>query len=209
MSSEFSHVEIVLTVFMLIGAIASSTAGTLRAIESGMDVVGAALVAFIAANGGGTFRDILLNSDVFWMKHQYYIWISISVGLLVFTINYIKRDIVTHPQIAKILLFADAMGLAAFSIAGVEKALLFGQGHTIAVMMGVCTAVGGGIVVDVVSNRTPVVFSSEFYITVSIVGSTSYLFLHNWVSHPVAALLALAIMISFRVLSKYHRSLSL
>jgi uncharacterized membrane protein YeiH len=184
---------------MIAGVVAGATAGALRAVEVKMDFSGAILIAFFAANFGGTFRDLVLGVPVFWIYESYYAWMSLTVGFVIFLIYRYEEEILKHDFILKSLLWADAFGLAAFSIAGSEKALLLGHNPSIAVFMGIWTAVGGGIVADIVANRPPAVFSSEFYITVSLVGSSTYVCLSEWLQRPAAAALALVIMVLFRI----------
>ncbi len=192
-------IDTLLTVCMIAGVIAGATAGALRAVEVKMDFSGAMLLAFFAANFGGTFRDLVLGVPVFWVYESYYAWMSLTVGLVIFLIYRYEQKILKHDFILKSLLWADAFGLAAFSIAGSEKALLLGHNPSIAIFMGIWTAVGGGIVADIVANRPPAVFSSEFYITVSLVGSTTYVCLSEWFQRPAAAALALMIIVLFRI----------
>ncbi len=192
-------IDTLLTVCMIAGVIAGATAGALRAVEVKMDFSGAMLLAFFAANFGGTFRDLVLGVPVFWVYESYYAWMSLTVGLVIFLIYRYEQKILKHDFILKSLLWADAFGLAAFSIAGSEKALLLGHNPSIAIFMGIWTAVGGGIVADIVANRPPAVFSSEFYITVSLVGSTTYVFFSEWFQRPAAAALALVIIVLFRI----------
>ena len=193
------NIDTLLEWCMTAGVVAGATAGALRAIEVKMDFSGAMLVAFFAANFGGTFRDLVLGVPVFWVYESHYAWLSLSVGLIVFLIYRFEGEILRHDFILKSLLWADAFGLAAFSIAGSEKALILGHNPSIAIFMGIWTAVGGGIVADIVANRPPAVFSSEFYITVSLVGSLTYVWLAEWLQRPAAAAMALVIMVLFRI----------
>jgi uncharacterized membrane protein YeiH len=192
-------IDVLLVVCMIAGVIAGATAGALRAIEVNMDFSGAMLIAFFGATFGGTFRDLVLGAPVFWIYQSYYAWISLSMGLIVFLIYKYQGKILKHEFILKSLLYADALGLAAFSIAGAEKALLLGHNPSIAIFMGMWTAVGGGIAADIAANRPPAVFSSEFYITVSFVGSLAYVGLAEWFERPAAAAMALVIMVLFRI----------
>lgn len=99
------------------------------------------------------------------------------------------------------LITTDAMGLAAFSLAGVEKTLNLGQNPALAIIMGIWTAIGGGIVADIISNRVPLVLSQELYITVAFVGSVSYLVLVLFLPHIIASIIAALLMILLRIYS--------
>lgn len=191
----------VLMSFMVIGVVATSISGALRAIESKMDITGAILLAFIASNAGGTVRDIILNSPIFWMEDQFYIWITLVIGALTFILVFYNRKLLTNQRLHTLLIVTDAMGLAAFCLAGVEKTTTYGQNNLIAVLMGVWTAVGGGICADIIANRVPLVFSSEFYLTVAFVGAMCYLLLNPYLGNILAGMVATIIMVLFRLSS--------
>jgi uncharacterized membrane protein YeiH len=201
---EFSHL---LYFFMILGVIAASISGAIRAVESKMDITGAILLAFVTANAGGTMRDLFIDSVPFWIKDQFYIWISLICGSLSFIVIYFKSKFITSKKLRAILILTDAMGLAAFSLAGVEKSLAYDHSILVAMVMGVCTAVGGGIVADVIANRVPLVFSQELYITVAVAGSACYLFLVKalHMDHIVASGIVAIIMVLLRLYSvKYN-----
>jgi uncharacterized membrane protein YeiH len=196
-------VSAILYVFMITGVIAASVSGAIRAIESKMDITGAILLAFIAGNAGGTIRDVILGSIPFWVHDQFYIWISLITGLLTYIIIYYQYKIVTSKLLYRILIISDAMGIAAFSLAGVEKALSLNQNSLIAVIMGVWTAIGGGISADIITNRVPLVFSQELYITVAFVGSVLYLLLAGifGLNQVLSGIIAAFLMIALRLCS--------
>lgn len=190
-----------LNIFMILGVIAAGISGVMRAIKAKMDITGAVLLSFIAGNGGGTVRDIILRVDVFWTVSQYYIWISIIVGLVTFLVAHFNKNILSNKRINNIILITDAMGLATFSLAGVEKSLNLGLNITIAILMGLCTAIGGGIAADIVSNRIPQVFSRELYISVSLLGCICYLILYSQINPVIASIISVISMIVLRICS--------
>ncbi|MFN7094522.1 MAG: trimeric intracellular cation channel family protein, partial [Burkholderiales bacterium] len=132
--NHLQEISYLLYFFMIFGVIAASISGAIRAIEAKMDITGAVLLAFLAANAGGTIRDILLNSTVFWIKDQFYIWLTFIVGAVTFIIIYFKSKVFDNKKLRAILIITDAMGLAAFSLAGVEKSISLGQNNLIAVI---------------------------------------------------------------------------
>lgn len=190
-----------LNIFMILGVIAAGISGVMKAIKAKMDITGAVLLSFIAGNGGGTIRDIILKVNVFWIVNQYYIWISIIVGITIFLLANFKKEILSNKRINKTILITDAMGLATFSLAGVEKALGLGHNMVIAILMGLCTAIGGGIAADIVSNRIPAVFSRELYISVSLLGCICYLILYANINHVIASIISVISMILLRIYS--------
>jgi uncharacterized membrane protein YeiH len=203
------EVSLLLQSFMIFGVVTASISGAIRAIESKMDITGAILLAFVTASAGGTIRDIIFNVDVFWIREQMYIWLSCIPGAAAFIFIYYKGRILGNKKINFILIVTDAMGIAAFSLAGVEKALSLGQNNSIAVIMGVWTAVGGGVIADIIANRVPLVFTQELlYITVAFFGSVCYLFLADNINHTTASIISAIFMIALRLLSvKYKWSL--
>jgi uncharacterized membrane protein YeiH len=186
---------------MIVGVISCSISGALRAISAKMDITGAIFIAFIAANGGGTIRDLILGSTVFWIKEQYYIWLSLTAGAITFIIIYYEGNVINKATRNLFLIATDAMGLAAFALAGVEKSFAFQQNTTIAILMGCWTAVGGGMIADIFVGRTPFVLSQELYITVAFLGAVIYILLGLLVNNFSAALVAVLFMISLRLLS--------
>ncbi|MEN9946243.1 MAG: hypothetical protein RLZZ293_629 [Pseudomonadota bacterium] len=199
------HIHLILEIFLIIGIIASSISGTLRAIDSKMDITGALLLAFIISNGGGTFRDLILNAPVFWIKNHLYIWLSLSIGAITYSIIYYCPRLLINRRLMQLVLITDAIGLAAFCISGIEKSFVMGQNTYIAIIMGIWTAVGGGIIADVIANRVPLVFSSELYIIVCAIGAILYLTLCCFIPHSIASFIAAIFMISLRLLSIKYR----
>ncbi len=205
LNNHLQQISSLLYIFMIVGVIASSISGVIRAIEAKMDITGAILLAFITANGGGTIRDVILNSEVFWIHDQIYIWLTLLTGGATFITFYFKRHILNHKILYLILIITDAFGLAAFSLAGVEKAIHYEQSTLVIILMGVWTAIGGGILADIISNRVPLVFSSELYITVSLLGSICYLMLYGHLNDIVASMITAVLIIALRLCSVKYR----
>lgn len=195
------HFNYVLHLSMLLGVVASSISGSLRAIEVRMDITGSILLAFLVANFGGTMRDIILGVPVFWINNTFYLLVSVFVGAVTFIIIYYRRKFIGNYKLYQALLISDAFGLAAFSLAGVDKALISGYSYEIAITMGVCTAIGGGIVADIVANRIPLVFSQELYITIAFLGSLLYLLLGFYFINAISGIIAISFMIMLRLIS--------
>ncbi|PIE42359.1 MAG: hypothetical protein CSA47_00615 [Gammaproteobacteria bacterium] len=185
--------------FDLIGTAASAVAATILAQRKGLDYFGALLIGAVAAVGGGTVRDLLLNKHpVFWLVKPIYLLVIVSsVTVTLFFYRYINK-------MEKPLRVFDAVGLAAFTVIGVEIALLKGMSPFIAVIMGVITSTFGGISRDIICNEIPLVLHKEIYITASIVGSCCLLLLmHLELHRPVAFSAALAVIFSVRMIAVY------
>jgi len=124
-----------------------------------LDLFGVIVLALATALGGGTIRDLTLGvTPVFWIADPRFVQTAIAVAVVTFVV---ARFWVLPPAV---LLVADAFGLALFTIIGVEKALAHGNSHTIAILMGIVTGVGGGLIRDVLSGEIPLVFRKEIYL---------------------------------------------
>lgn len=133
-----------------------------------MDPFGVIVLASVTAIGGGTIRDMSLGATpVFWITNPTYLWVIIMTCI-------ITMLIVRRPKRLAwwILPVCDAIGLAVFVGIGVEKAMMYQQSSLIAIIMGVITGCGGGIIRDVLAREIPMVLRSEVYATACIIGGT-------------------------------------
>lgn len=166
--------DILLYLFDMLGVIACAIAGTLLAQHKGFDISGCILVSMVNAIGGGTIRDVILDRHpLFWMTDLNYIIVITATSLIlqIFFHLYHKID-------WAVKLF-DAIGLAAFSVIGFKVALAEGAVPIIAILMGICTAIVGGMIRDIICNEIPLVLQKEIYITASIIGSCTYIVLDS------------------------------
>jgi len=146
--------------------------GALVASRKQMDAVGFMLIACVTGFGGGTLRDLLLGrTPVFWLQRPDLLAIAAVSGLLVFLTAHLVESRF------KTLLWADAVGLALFSVLGAEVALIAGADPWAAVLLGVVTAIGGGILRDMICNELPLILRREIYITAAAVGAVTYVLL--------------------------------
>ena len=175
MINNFIFPDILLYLLDMVGVIACAIAGTLLAQHKGFDIAGCILVSMVNAIGGGTLRDMALDRHpLFWMTDLNYVIVitATSLVLQIFFHLYHKID--------NALKFFDAIGLAAFSVIGFKIALAQDMSPVIAVMMGVWTAIIGGLLRDIICNEIPLLLQREIYITASITGSLAYLALDYW-----------------------------
>jgi uncharacterized membrane protein YeiH len=144
--------------FEVIGTLAFALSGLIEAARKKLDLVGMAMVSGLAAFGGGTLRDILLDRrPFFWVENEIWVWIIIliCVGALLF-----MRSRHLEPT-ARAMQWPDAIGLGAFTAGGTQLALNAGVPAIIAVIMGVLTAIFGGVLRDIVVNEIPKAFSDH------------------------------------------------
>lgn len=160
-----------MTVLLLLdylGVFVFAVSGALVAARKEMDIFGFVVLALLPAIGGGTLRDLILDVPVFWLADTHYIYITLAAALLTFA----GYRIVTRLQ--TLLVWMDAMGLSVFCVIGTAKTMAVLGDTTIAVMMGVISAVAGGILRDVVANEAPLVLHREVYATAAFLGSLVY-----------------------------------
>jgi uncharacterized membrane protein YeiH len=139
----------------LSATIAFTLSGVMTAARSRLDGVGVCAVSFLAALGGGTLRDILLDlRPFFWVQHVEYLWgvMGLSTAAMVF-----MRKRHFEPTERAIQL-PDALGLGLFAAVGVDVASAHGMPALVAVLMGVVTPVFGGVLRDIVCNQIPTAF---------------------------------------------------
>jgi len=156
----------------ILGTFFFSVSGALAARHRGQDYVGVWFMGFITAIGGGSLRDILLGSyPLVWVKDIRVLY-AIFAGIVV---TILLRNMLTGFQ--RTFLIFDSLGIALFTLVGTEKAVLFGVRPEIAVIMGVFSAVMGGVIRDTLTNETPVIFQKVFYVTPCFTGAVCYLLL--------------------------------
>jgi uncharacterized membrane protein YeiH len=161
--------------FNLFGVLMFALSGALAASEKNMyrDLFGLSFTGFATAIGGGTLRDIILDAHpIAWVADNNYI-IAIALGIVLTLV--LKRQLVKIP---KLLLIFDAIGIAIYTIIGMEKALELNVAPLAAVLMGLFTAVMGGVIRDTLINEIPQIFRKEIYATACIAGALVYLALH-------------------------------
>jgi uncharacterized membrane protein YeiH len=171
-----------------------AVSGGLTAARHRLDIFGFAIIAADSGIGGGTWRDLLLGiHPVLWIEQPVYVGVCICMGAAMFFVA---------PQVARgerILLWADALGLAMFSVLGAQRALEHGASALIAVVMGVVTATFGGMARDVLCAQVPLIMRKEIYATAAVIGAIIFVGARHlgW-SQDVAAGLGFAVALFVR-----------
>lgn len=157
-----------LTVLEVIGIFAFAASGMIEGIRRGVDLFGVGLLAFLTAFGGGTVRDLLLDRrPFFWVENEYWLFLPIFIAFLG---PWIARSRVIELT-SKTVKWPDAVGLGAWSANGTLIALEMGESVLVSALMGVVTAAVGGIIRDLLLNRTPlVIIDHEPYLLISFAG---------------------------------------
>ena len=142
----------------LAGTAAFALSGVLEAAQKRLDAVGVCVVGFLAAFGGGTLRDLLLDArPFFWVRHTEMLWGVLALCAL--AMLFMRRH---HFELTrKAIEWPDALGLGLFTATGVHQALLSGLPALVAVLMGLITGVFGGVLRDIVCNEIPTAFSDH------------------------------------------------
>lgn len=153
----------------LFGVAVFAITGSLAAGRKHMDLFGVMVLAIVTALGGGTIRDLVMDvGPVFWISNPAYLLVATITALATF----LTGRFYDLPRY--LLLTADALGLAVFTIVGTERALAFAISPGIAVVMGIMTGVAGGMLRDVLSGEMPLILSREIYATASLCGAVVY-----------------------------------
>ena len=159
-------VETVLLGLDLVGTFVFALSGAMAGIRRRVDLFGVMVLSFVAATAGGMARDVAIGAVppaalVDWR----YLAVSLAAGVIAFCwspgIDRLKRSITMF----------DAMGLAVFAVAGAQKALVHGLEPVMAALLGMLTAIGGGIARDVLLAEIPMVLRAEIYATAALVGA--------------------------------------
>ncbi len=186
-----------------IGTLAFAISGTRLAAAKHFDLFGAYVVGVTTAIGGGTMRDVLLGTQPFWMTNAFYL---ICSGIAVVWVVLFRRHLVRQDNTW--FLF-DTIGLALFTVVGIEKTLAFGLPMWCAVIMGAMTGAAGGILRDVLINEVPLIFRKEIYALACVLGGIVFAICHKLgLDHNTTAVIAGSSVIIMRLLAvKYHLSL--
>jgi uncharacterized membrane protein YeiH len=178
----------------LIGTFMFAVSGALAVQDREHDLFGAGFTGFITAIGGGSLRDILLGSyPLVWVGDVWFLY-SIIAGILV--------TFLFHKPLAKLrrtLFLFDTFGISFFTILGVEKALSLGVQVEIAAIMGMFSAVMGGVIRDTLTNTIPVLFRREVYASACLAGAVCYLaFNYFGMARDINMLLSIGIIFAIR-----------
>lgn len=157
-----------LFVIELVGTIAFAISGIRLAAAKEFDWFGAYTIGLVTAIGGGTLRDLLLGSPVFWMQNSFYFLVTaLSLGVVII----FRRTLV---RFNRILFIFDAIGLAMFVVVGIQKSLAFDYPMWVAITMGMITGSFGGVTRDILINEEPLFFRKDIYATACIAGGVLY-----------------------------------
>jgi uncharacterized membrane protein YeiH len=184
----------------IIGTFSFAVAGALAAMSKKLDPFGVLILSFVTAIGGGTVRDVLLGvQPVSWLNDMRTI-ITILVGSCV-SLLFVNRLL----QFVKLLNIFDALGLALFTLTGMEKAIAHGLQPGICIALGTITGCFGGVIRDVLLNNVPLVFQKEIYASASIAGGIVYYIAQANMGAEVAFIAGFVTIVFIRLLALYYQ----
>jgi len=165
----------------ILGTIAFAVSGALTAMKKRMDLFGIFIIAFVTSVGGGTLRDLLLDANITWMRDLTFVYVIAITTILAITfrkkLNYVRKS----------LFLFDTIGIALYTMVGIEKGIVAGLPALICIALGTMTACFGGVIRDILCNEIPVIFRKNIYATACILGGVFYFLLlktsltENWI----------------------------
>ncbi|WP_179346194.1 trimeric intracellular cation channel family protein [Winogradskyella ursingii] len=159
----------------ILGTIAFAISGVLVALNKRMDAFGVLIIAFVTAVGGGTLRDVMIGIEpVSWMTNMTYVYVIIGSAILAVVL---KKYI---GYLSRTLFLFDTIGIALYTVVGIEVGLIAGLHPIICIALGTMTACFGGVIRDILCNEIPVIFRKEIYATACILGGLTYFLLREF-----------------------------
>ncbi len=183
-----------LTLLDHIGVFVFAISGMLTAADRNLDILGGYIIAFITALGGGTLRDLLLNVDIAWMGSVVQVSMVVAGG----TFGILFRSFLK--KLRRTFFIFDTIGLAIFTIIGVQKGMAYEHFGLTVIFLGMISATFGGLTRDVLCNEIPLIFRKEIYAIPFLTSGSIYLLgdYLGYASHLWMLWVCILIIILFR-----------
>ncbi|WP_108659908.1 trimeric intracellular cation channel family protein [Acuticoccus kandeliae] len=153
------------------GTVAFAATGVAAVAPKRVDLFGAVVLGIITAIGGGTIRDLILDVPVFWAVDLNYLWVALGASMLAF----LAHKSMTRGQIYRSMLYLDGFGAAMFAIQAARKVMDLDFGLPLApILLGVTTAIGGGLIRDVLAGNTTLLMRRDIYAVPITLGCVVY-----------------------------------
>ncbi len=188
-------------IFECVGVAAFAVSGTYVAIERRLDLFGIYIIAFATATGGGIIRDVVMDAGVPVFFSSYLV---IGIVLLSATIALLFRQ--NNKMLHILMHVSDALGLSVFAINAGVKAIVQGYNFPQFLFVSTITAVGGGIVRDLLCQRVPVILRKEVYALCAMLGSTLLWFVYPLIGMNLAMYISIAFVMTARLLCVYFKT---
>jgi uncharacterized membrane protein YeiH len=191
----------------VVGTIAFASSGAMVAINKQLDLLGVIVLGVTTAVGGGMLRDIIIgNVPPALFKDPIYVLLAFITVMLLFIIVRLNQKILDGRSLEtyeKVMNIFDAIGLGAFTVVGIDTAVLSGYGdyHFLIIFLGVITGVGGGILRDIMAGQTPYVLRKHIYACASIAGASLYAWLMNFMDGNIAMLTGACSVVLIRLMA--------
>jgi uncharacterized membrane protein YeiH len=184
------------TLLDLVGTFAFAISGAVAARQRRLDLFGIASIAFMVACGGGIVRDVCIGAIPPAGLSN---WRYLATSLLASAIA-----ILAYPRVRRLrqpVLLFDAIGLGLFAVSGAQKSLAYGHSAELAILLGIVSAVGGGVMRDVVLSRVPAILEREIYASAALLGAAvqtgfSYMGWVSWWTPWFATLVCVAVRLA-------------
>lgn len=188
-----------LYVLEILGTAVFAISGVFAVTRRGLDVIGALALGIVTALAGGTIRDLIIAAKPFWIVDSNYLWAAAAGALVAFSLG----ELIRSSQ--RGVLYADGLGAALFAVAAVNKTLSMQFPESVAVMMGVLTGIGGGLIRDVLAGRPTLLMSRDIYATPILLGCVTLVALrHSAPDVPYSAAVAVTIIFGLRAFAIYR-----
>lgn len=198
----------VLLVFELIGTVAFAISGAMTGLKKQMDIFGIVTLGLITAVGGGVIRDLVLgNTPPETFKNPIYGIVAIITSMIVFLPFFRKLNNEEHHIFDFMLLIMDSLGLAVFTVMGIETAVTISNDFNayLLIFVAIVTGTGGGVIRDILAKNTPYIFVKHFYATASLIGAVVCITLWKLSGSMVAMLVgALTVFILRMLAAHFH-----
>ena len=189
----------------LLGTLVFAISGSLAASDKNMyrDIFAVTFIGFVTAVGGGSLRDLILDTRPAWVADGNYL-LAITVGVMgsIFFRYYFLK-------FRRTLFIFDTLGIALYTVVGVQKSLQFGVSPAAAIVLGMFSAVMGGVLRDTLINEIPLIFRKEIYATACLSGAALFIILKFFgVNGNINAFCSVMLIIAVRIMAvKYHWTL--
>jgi len=150
------------------GTAVFAVTGVLAAARQNMDVMSFIVIGVVTAIGGGTIRDMVLNAPVFWLVDPTYLHVAAGAALATFFFEKLFRSTYLG------FLYLDAIATALFTVLAADKTLRLGFSPSVAIVMGVITGIGGGLIRDVLTGQPTLLMRRELYMTPILIGGALF-----------------------------------
>ncbi len=180
----------------LIGTAVFALSGGLLAVRRNFDIVGVLVLSVAAGLGGGMLRDVLLgDTPPAALRNEAYLLTALVAALIAFFF---------HPRVEQLrrsMLLLDALGLGFFAVSGTLRSLSAGLGPVPAILLGVVTGAGGGVIRDLLALEVPLVLRRDVYALAALVGALAFVGVDRVSTQVVAAIVGISLTFALRVLS--------